>query len=346
MDLTFAAILIMGGWVVAIIAAGLVMTLRPGGSSVRLSLASPLTIGVSGPREEILLGAEADVLGNPRGRVQAVRLRPNSRELQDLVIADGLLEGPHVPAGAILVADGRTIELADHWEEPAAHGSGAEGIILRGGMPVVSAEGKRLGKLRLVCFTQSSGTVTALVVEERGAVGTLRLLPIERVHEVGPSGVVTDVKRADWSGLQEFASDWDIRQAIQERLAADPALEGAQRSIIVSVQDQRVRLQGYAASHAQADRAFQMVKSVPGVVAVDQAIVTDDDLASRVNQAITQDPRTASARIGVTARFGVVDIIGEAPDLATARRIETVVRQVPGVQAVHNMTGVARRSAS
>ena len=40
MDLTLAAIIIMGGWVVAIIAAGLVMVLRPGGVLVRLAPAA------------------------------------------------------------------------------------------------------------------------------------------------------------------------------------------------------------------------------------------------------------------------------------------------------------------
>jgi hypothetical protein len=36
----------------------------------------------------------------------------------------------------------------------------------------------------------------------------------------------------------------------------------------------------------------------------------------------------------------VVDISGDAPDLAIARRIDEVARRVPGMQGVHNMVGV------
>src|SRR5438034_8144818 len=57
-------------------------------------------------------------------------------------------------------------------------------------MVVRSADGKRLGRLRLVCFDRASATVTGLVVAGRGK-PDLRLLPIERAREAGPNGIVT-----------------------------------------------------------------------------------------------------------------------------------------------------------
>src|SRR3981081_4243150 len=90
MDLTLAAIVIMGGWVVAMVAAGLVMVLRPGGVAIRFAPAGAPGASVGGRREEILLGGEAEVLGNVRGTVQAVQLRPENRRLEDLQLATGL----------------------------------------------------------------------------------------------------------------------------------------------------------------------------------------------------------------------------------------------------------------
>ena len=52
MDLTLAAIVIMGAWVVGIAAAGLVMVLRPGGVAVRLAPAGGGAVAPTGRRDE------------------------------------------------------------------------------------------------------------------------------------------------------------------------------------------------------------------------------------------------------------------------------------------------------
>src|SRR5207249_668133 len=132
-------------------AAGLVMSLRPGGVAVRLSAAGATTSDAGGRRDEILLGGDAEVFGNVRGRVRAVQLRPDSRQLQDVELASGL-EGRAVPASAIVSADGKVLRLAERWPEPPLDEPRDDVPTLRQDATVVSAEGKRLGKLRLVCF--------------------------------------------------------------------------------------------------------------------------------------------------------------------------------------------------
>src|SRR5712664_3828704 len=118
MDLTLAAIVIMGGWVLAIVAAGLVIALRPGGAAIRFAPAIAAGTGLTGRREEILLGGDAEVFGDVRGTVRAVQLRPESRRLQDLELATGLGVGEEqVPADAILSADGRVVRLTEAWTE-------------------------------------------------------------------------------------------------------------------------------------------------------------------------------------------------------------------------------------
>ena len=341
MDLTLAAIVIMGGWVVAIVAGGLAMALRPGGVAVHFAPAGSPVTGMTGSRDEILLGGEAEVLGNVRGRVRAVQLRPENRRLQDLELATGLgLEEQQVPSNAILSADGRVVRLAEGWSE-SPDGSSTDAASLRRDMAVRSADGKHLGRLRLVCFDRASGTVTGLVVAGRGK-PDLRLLPIERVREAGPNGIVTDLPKGDWARLPTFATDWDIKQGFTEQLMSDPALRGLQRSVTIDVQDQVVTLRGYVADQSEAEQVARVIRSVPGVTQVDRKLITDDEMARAVTDAIRSDPVSRAVEVQVSAHLGAVDITGLAPDRAAVGRIESVASQVPGVQVVHNTVAVRR----
>jgi len=344
MDLTLAAIIIMGGWVVVMVAAGLVMSLRPGGVAVRFAPAGVPTAGLTGRREEILLGGEAEILGNVRGTVRAVQLRPENQRLQDLELATGLgFEEAKVPADAIISADGRVVRLTEAWTE-SPHGYSPEAATLRRDMAVKSVDGKRLGRLRLVCFDRAAGTVTGLVVAGRGT-PSLRTLPIDRVRVVAPDGIVTDFASIDWAKLPPFATDWEISQAIIEKLAADPNGRTVQRSISIDVQDQVVTVRGYVADGDQVEQVARLIRTVPSVLKVDRRLITDEDLTRAVSDAIRRDRATSAAQVWVSAHLGTVDITGVAPDQATARRIESVASQVPGVQVVHNVVSI-RKAAS
>ena len=339
MDLTLAAIIIMGGWVIAIAAAGLVMILRPGSVAVHFAPAAAAGAGSTGPRDEILLGGVAEVFGNFRGRVRGVQLRPDNRHLEDVALASGL-EEDQVPATAILSADGQVLQLADGWPDSASDAPPTEAATLRENATVMSADGKRLGKLRLVCFDETSRAVTGLVIAGRGK-PSRRLLAIDRVIAAGSDRITTTVKAAEWSTLQPFATDWEIRQSLLQQLTGDPTLQALTRALSIDVQDQRVRLRGYATDDAQARRVAQAVRSVPEVAELDLGLVTDDGLARAVRETLAGDPGTSAARVQVTAHFGTVDIAGDVPDRATARAIDRVAGQVSGVQVLHNMVAIA-----
>jgi osmotically-inducible protein OsmY len=232
------------------------------------------------------------------------------------------------------------VRLAEAWTE-SPDGSSANAASLRRDMPVTGADGKRLGRLRLVCFDRASGTVTALVVAGRGT-PSLRLLPIDRVREAGPNGIVTDLPSGDWTKLPPFATDWEIKQAVTEQLMTSPGLRAIERSVTIDVQDQVVTVRGYVAVQSEAEDVARIVRSVPAVMQVDRKLVTDDDLARAVTEAIRSIPGTRAGDVQVSAHHGTVDITGVAPDAATARRIESVAGQVPGVQVVHNMVSIRK----
>ena len=339
MDLTLAAVIIMGGWVIAIAAAGLVMILRPGSVAVHFAPAAAAGTGSTGPRDEILLGGVAEVFGNFRGRVRGVQLRPDNRHLEDVALASGL-EEDQVPATAIISADGQVLQLADGWPDSPPDAPPTEGATLRGNATVVSADGKHLGKLRLVCFDETSRAVTGLVIAGRGT-PSRRLLPFDRVNSASSDRITTSIKAAEWSTLQPFATDWEIRQSLLQQLTGDPTLQALTRALSIDVQDQRVRLRGYATDDAQAQRVAQAVRSVPEVAELDLGLVTDDGLARAVRESLAGDPATSAARVHVTAHFGTVDIAGDVPDRTTARAIDRVAGQVSGVQVLHNMVAIA-----
>ncbi len=345
MDLNLAAVVFMGGFVLAIIAAALVLAFRSAGAM--LTISGRPAPEPAGRRDEILLGSETDALGTPSGRVQAVLVQPATLEIQALAVSRGagLLEDQFVPADAILAADGQTVYLAETWT-PAAPEEAAGAVPLRHGAVVLSADRKRLGNLQVVCFDRESKVVTALAVAGRRGGNGLRLVPVERVRRAGPNRIVTAVRTAEWATLQPYASDRTIRQAVLDQLAAEPVLKPFLPSLGVDVRDQQVRLRGYVSERAQAERAAQLAAAVPGVLQVDQQMVSDDDLARAVGQAIGQDPATVGARVQVRSRFGRVEIGGSAPHPQTVRAIEDVAIRVPGVQAVHNLTMVRAGSQS
>ena len=341
MDLNTAAVVFMGGYVVLIVVAGLVMSLRPGGVMVPFLATGAAGGGTIGHREAILLGGEAEVLGNFRGHVQAVLLGARTGRLEEVTLASGggLIEGGRVPAGAIVSTDGRMLQLAEPWVEPTDDGE-ARALTLQKDAALVSREGKRLSKLKMVCFDRDSSLVTGLVAVG-GRSGRTVLVPIGRVKAAGPHRIATDLTAEEWRGLGVFAGDEDIKAAILDRLASDPITQPFVRSLKVDVQDQRVRLGGYVRTQAQADHAASLARAVPGVLAIEPSIRSDEGLVRAVKEAIGGALGASAANLEVRSEFGQVDVVGEVPDSQALRRIDSIGSQVPGVAVFHNLATAA-----
>src|SRR5437660_11862378 len=113
MDLTLAAIVIMGGWVVAMVAAGLAMILRPGGVAIRFAPAGAPLNDVTGRRDELLPGGHVQVLGNARGPERAGHLRRDHRRHEPLAPATARgSDEQQVPANPILASDRAVVPRA------------------------------------------------------------------------------------------------------------------------------------------------------------------------------------------------------------------------------------------
>jgi len=127
--------------------------------------------------------------------------------------------------------------------------------------------------------------------------------------------------------------------------------------IHISVDSGRVSLFGVVANAAQAQQIQSVVSGMPGVAAVqnslstmpqDQAVNENDRvILAQIRQVIPLTP-TGGAWMPVAfdVRQGVVAIAGIVPTTQESQRIETVVRQVPGVVQTSNTLIVDTSSSS
>ncbi|MDQ6883634.1 MAG: BON domain-containing protein [Candidatus Dormibacteraeota bacterium] len=337
MDLNLAAVIFMGGYVVVIVAAGLILSLRPGAGVTPLDAIDGV---VGGCGRVIVLGGDVEALGNFRGNVRAVELAPTGRLVAIMLgSGGGLIEGGRVPASAILSSDGQVLQISEPSAEPPSDGS-ANLITLQPNAAVVSLEGKRLGRLRMICVDRGAGLVTGLIAAGGARHGRTVRVPIGRVKAAGPERVVTNLRADEWASLQDFATDQAIRQAVLQRLAEDPATEPFVRSLTVLVEDQRVMLGGYVRTPTESEQAAAVARSVPGVVAVERATRTDEDLVRAVRDAISRDLGASANSLDVRSEFGQIDILGRVRDRQALRRIEAAVKAVPGVLVMHNFATV------
>ena len=340
MDLNAAAVIFMGGYVLVIVVAGLLLSLRPGGGTVPLVLTGSASAGSTGCGQAIPLGGEVEAMGNYRGRVESVLVAAATGRLEAVTLASarGMIEGERVPAGAIESADGRTLQIREPWAQSEAGGKQPV-VSLHGGAAVLSG-GRRLGKLRLVCFDSDTGLVRGLIVTDRRRSDSQFLVPIQNVKAAGPERVVTDLKPNQWSALQPFKTDQSIKEEVVARLEEDRTVRPFARSLRVQVHSQRVLLTGYVRSQAEAEKAAEIARSVPGVIAVDRGMRTDEDLVAAVREAIGRDLGASGAAVEVRSVLGQVDIVGQVRDRQALQRIETAAGRVPGVLVMHNLVTV------
>jgi osmotically-inducible protein OsmY len=88
-------------------------------------------------------------------------------------------------------------------------------------------------------------------------------------------------------------------------------------------------------------RAEATARSIPGVVAVVNALDTSLALAARVTAALCDDPRTHLAIIDVTAERGIVTLSGEVDSAGVKEAAEEVASQQAGVISVVNALDVS-----
>jgi osmotically-inducible protein OsmY len=118
----------------------------------------------------------------------------------------------------------------------------------------------------------------------------------------------------------------------------------------------RVSLMGLVGNPQQAQQIQSMVSQIPGVVAVENGLSTlpqdqaasqnDRVILSQIRQVIPpSQPVGPWTPVSFNVNQGVVGIAGIVPSAQESQRIETTVRQVPGVVQTSNMIVVDQSSS-
>lgn len=285
-------------------------------------------------RLELRLGAPV-VYGATRfGAVTGIVLRPDALIWEALIVRRGRIRRAAVvvPRGAVADANDEQVVLA---APPDPHLQAPTGPVLRARTRVYGRGGLALGR-PVAVLTAADGTVSGVVVRP-GLFAALRIVPVEHILQVTPDGIITDLDRDTVRALVRYRPDAELSAAVEAALdSLKPVAVYERPHLRVTVKDGVVTLEGHVSSRLRAEHIEAAVATVPGVRAVDNRLVCDDELEVQVAQALGADPRTRARPIAVHARHGVVTLSGRVPEAAVAEAATAVAAALPSVRAVVN----------
>ncbi len=134
-----------------------------------------------------------------------------------------------------------------------------------------------------------------------------------------------------------------LTTAVNNALKSYTPLRIWAHTLHVSAQDSTVTLAGTARSHTMKEIAEQLARGVRGVSAVQNQIVTDDDVEVAVAQALAADTNTRTSFPGILVGvvFGVVYLKGQVKSAEIKSAASQVTAGVAGVKTVSNELGIA-----
>ncbi len=209
------------------------------------------------------------------------------------------------------------------------------GLRVRGGQTVYCRDG-RAGRVTLILLDQQ-GNARGFVMHAGHLLGRNLIVPVDWVAEVDEGRVCLSVEKSALEGLPVYRPDAELATAVDAALRSDDfLLHTDYEQIAFAVQDGVVTLQGHVVTRMNRVRAEDAVRSVAGVLGLEDCLVVDDDLVIDVAQALGRNPRTCRERVRVQARNGFVSLSGEVSCAAVRDAAEATAAGVPQVRGVSN----------
>jgi osmotically-inducible protein OsmY/uncharacterized protein YrrD len=208
-------------------------------------------------------------------------------------------------------------------------------VVLQSGQEVWATDG-RAGRVDLLLL-DASGQVRHFVIRKGRVLGRDVMVPVDWISAIDERGVHLAVERAALYQLPPYRPDSAIAADVDQALWSDEVIRALDiETIDVAVHDGVVTLSGYATTPTSKARAERAARQVPGVLRVENEIVTDGEVVTAVAQALARDERTRRARIFVHAEHGVVTLYGEIENPDVRAAAEEVAASVPQVRGVIN----------
>lgn len=216
-------------------------------------------------------------------------------------------------------------------------GSGQEHLALRlhSGHPVF-CQNEQVGRVSLSLF-DPEGQVKGFVMHTGHLHGRHLIVPVAWVQEADSENVYLSVAKWSLESLPDYRPDDALAEDANNALWADDILRATDYAEIgVTVQDGIIRLRGHVITPINKSRAEDAVRSIPGVLGVENHLVVDDDLAIDVAQALAGDDRTRVERVTVGAHNGVIVLTGQVANATVREAAEEAAASVPQVRGISN----------
>src|SRR5262245_7339149 len=268
----------------------------------------PHEASTEGGRLELRIGARVDAVDGSVGHLRRVILGPARRQVVGLVVRVRLLP-PHdvvVPATLVgdatderIVVDARREDVlrlpgfvrADYVVLPgeadaedaalaSIHGTvdePAHGVGLRGGEEAWALDGP-VGPVDLLLL-DARGRVSHFVIRKGRLLGRDVIVPVDWIRDIDERVVHLATVRAALDRLPPYRSDADLAADVAGALEKDPVVRALDIDAIdATVRDGVVTLRGHATTPESRARAEEVARDVPGVLRVENRIVSDDEI--------------------------------------------------------------------
>jgi hypothetical protein len=212
-------------------------------------------------------------------------------------------------------------------------GISPEHVVVERGMPVENIEGQ-IGRLDHVLVDPLDLQISHLVIDP-GMLSPLLVMPISMLTGISQDSIQVEASKRELEKLPQYTprDSADVLAELQESLAADPSAYGDVRA---AFNNGVLRLVGIVPDTLAKRQVEAAARSLPGVIEVDNALRTDQSIVAHVTAALSTDPRTDVAVVGVVNERGVVTLKGRVDDPNTREAAERIARRQPGVVDVIN----------
>jgi sporulation protein YlmC with PRC-barrel domain len=205
--------------------------------------------------------------------------------------------------------------------------------VVERGMPVNHAE-KTIGKVDHALVDRDSLEITHLVVDP-GLLADSIVMPISMVKQISEEELYVEATDQELELLPRYTprDEADALADLQERLAATSIDFG---DVKATFNGGVLRLMGVVPDVLAKRQAEAIARSMEGVIEVENALVTDTSIVAHMTAALSTNPRTDVAIVGVINERGVVTLKGQVDDPNTRDAVEEIARRQPGVADVIN----------
>jgi len=161
------------------------------------------------------------------------------------------------------------------------------------------------------------------------------VVPISMVKQISEDGVYVEATDQELELLPRHIPrhEADVLTDFQQRLVATSFDFD---EVKATFNNGVLQLRGVVPDMQAKRQAEAIARSLEGVIDVENALTTEASIVAHITAALSTDPRTDVAIVGVVNERGVVSLKGQVDDPNTREAAEKIARRQPGVVDVIN----------